>query len=188
MGIAGMWSKSKESQTGAVGGDEFERAAARVSADLPADPGPGAAAGVEQEGESLAIRLEWAEAAARLCFLPAARMVHPAYALADEEAEVISPKMQAFLQAVADKYAPAALSRVANKYPEFLDLAGALGVLYWQKWRYVSHIRRMEAEQRAEAEAAAGRKPESGVLVMPPESSPAPVKVGDRDEQGRLVI
>ena len=99
----------------------------------------------------------------------------------------ISPKMQAFLQAVADKYAPAALSRVANKYPEFLDLAGALGVLYWQKWRYVSHIRRMEAEQRAEAEAAAGRKPESAeILVMPkpPDSCVGPVKVGDRDETG----
>ena len=45
------------------------------------------AGAVEQEGESLAIRREWAEAAARLFFLPAARMVHPAYALADEEAE-----------------------------------------------------------------------------------------------------
>jgi hypothetical protein len=187
-----MWerfNKGKENnQAGEAGGDEFDRAAARVSADLPADPVPGAAAGGEEEGELLVIRPEWAVEVARLCFLPAAKFVHPAYALADEEAVAISPQMQKFLQAVADKYAPAAVGRLANKYPEFFDLAGALGVLYWQKWRYVSHIRRMEAEQRAEAEAAAGRKPESGVLVMPPESSPAPVKVGDRDEQGRLVI
>ncbi|HET7107803.1 MAG TPA: hypothetical protein VFI38_13415 [Candidatus Acidoferrum sp.] len=182
-----LWgpSQSKENQT-ETGGDEFERAAGQVSADLPADPGAVPGEMEAGEGESLAIRPEWAKAAAVFCFVPAARMVHPAYALSPEEAEIISPKMQAFLQAVADKYAPAALSRVANKYPEFLDLAGALGVLYWQKWRYVSKLREMEARERAEREAE--RKPGDGVLVMPPEPSPAPLKVGDRDGEGRLVI
>lgn len=180
-----MWGQSKQHQNVEIGGDDFERAAARVSAELPADPGPGGAGEGEQVGESLAIRPEWAREAARLCFLPAAKFVHPAYALADEEAAAITPQMQTFLQAVADKYAPAAVGRLANKYPEFFDLAGALGVLYWQKWRYVSHIRRMEAEQAAR-EASEKQAGES--------ASPAPVPirgavaVGDRDEEGRLVI
>jgi hypothetical protein len=87
--------------------------------------------------------------------------------------------MQAFLQAVADKYAPEALGRVANKYPEFFDLTAALGVLYWQKWRYVSKIRQMEAAERAEE---AQSKPEEKPSVV------RPLRVGDRTEDGALVI
>jgi hypothetical protein len=148
----------------------------------PASPGPVEETG---EGDALVIRPSWADAAARLCFVPAARLAHPAYALTDEEAEVISPKMQAFLQAVADKYAPAAFSRVANKYPEFCDLTAALGILYWQKWRYVSKLKQMEAAERAEAERAAAAHPRGFPGEVQP---PARPKVGERDEDGVLVI
>jgi hypothetical protein len=183
-----MWGRSKQHQNAEAGGEEFEAAAARVSAEVEAGPVPGAAAvEVEGEGESLEVRPEWAEAAARLCFLPAARIVHPAYALADEEAEIISPKMQAFLQAIADKYAPAAFSRVANKYPEFLDLAGALGVLYWQKWRYVSKLREMEAAARAEGREVE-TKPAPSSIDLPGVSLPLRQKAGERTPDGVLVI
>ena len=150
-----LWGKKSEteSQSQPQAGGSFEEAAARVTAGSDEEVTRNAAEMAEavEGADSLAIRPEWAEAAARLCFLPAARLAHPAYSLSDEEAEQISPKMQAFLQAVADKYAPAALGRVANKYPEFTDLAAALGVLYWQKWRYVSQLQALEASERAAA-------------------------------------
>jgi hypothetical protein len=178
-----MWGQSKQHQNAVAGGDEFDAAAARVSAEV-AEPGPGAAA-VEPEPEnSLEIRPEWAEAAARLCFVPAAKLVHPAYALEDGEAAAISPQMQAFLQAVADKYAPAALGRVASKYPEFFDLAAALGVLYWQKWRHVSRIQRLEAEERT---AALAGKP-SGESAAPVSIRAARAGEKRDAETGALII
>src|SRR5205809_6715307 len=123
-----LWGQKSETESQPQAGGSFEEAAARVSAEVEQTHSPDGGAPGEGEQDSLAIRPEWAEAAARLCFLPAARLSHPAYSLTDEEAEQISPKMQAFLQAVADKYAPAMLGRVANKYPEFFDLTAALGV------------------------------------------------------------
>src|SRR6266446_10035768 len=185
-----LWGQSKEN-SGATGG-EFEQAAARVTAeDVPRAAGADGAEVPDGE-DRLEIRPEWAEAAARLCFLPAARLSHPAYALTNEEAEVISPKMQAFLQAVADKYAPAALGRVANKYPEFFDLTAALGVLYWQKWRYVSKMRALdaaEAARLAQVERASGEVPRPVQSVdLPGVSLPLRPKVGERTEDGALVI
>jgi len=181
-----LWGQSKEN-SGEAGGD-FEAAAARVTAGSDEEVTRNAAevtAAIE-DGDAFEIRPEWAEAAARLCFLPAARLSHPAYALTDEEAEVISPKMQAFLQAVADKYAPAALGRVANKYPEFFDLTAALGILYWQKWRFVSKMRALDAVDRAKAEVEI--KPASDSIDLPGVSLPLRPKVGERTEDGALVI
>ena len=174
-----LWGQGKEN-SGASGGD-FEQAAARVTAQVETESAR--AAGPEElPGEDrLEIRTEWAEAAARACFFPAARLWHPAYALTNEEAEVISPKMQAFLQAVADKYAPAAIGRVASKYPEFFDLTAALGVLYWQKWRFVTKMRALDAAERAQKEA--DTEPASERIDIPLRP-----KVGERTEDGALVI
>lgn len=176
------WFKGKESSKTEAGG-EFEQAAARVTAEAEVEAGRVAGPEELAAGEDrLEIRTEWAEAASRACFFPAARLWHSAYALTDEEAEVISPKMQAFLQAVADKYAPAAIGRVASKYPEFFDLTAALGVLYWQKWRFVTKMRALDAAERAQKEA--DKKPAT------PETIDIPVrpKVGERTEDGALVI
>ena len=98
--------------------------------------------------------------------------------MTDEEAETITPQIQALLQAVADKYAPALVGRVASRHPELFDAAAALGVLYWQKWRMVSKLR--EAEAAAKAAAA----PPSDRVI----SLPVPPKVGERDASGTLVI
>jgi hypothetical protein len=192
-----LWGKKSETETGnqsqPQAGGSFEEAAARVSAGSDEEVTRNAsetAAAIEAD-DSLAIRPEWAEAAARLCFLPAARLSHPAYSLTDEEAEIISPKMQAFLQAVADKYAPAMLGRVANKYPEFFDLTAALGVLYWQKWRYVSKLQQFEAEKQREAAARARASEDAPAVAsveLPPDPPPARPKAGERDREGVLVI
>jgi hypothetical protein len=179
-----LWGQKQENS--AEAGGSFEEAAARVTAGAEQAHTPDTGGALPDEEESLAIRPEWAEAAARICFLPAARLSHPAYSLTDEEAEIITPKMLAFLQAVADKYAPAMLGRVANKYPEFFDLTAALGVLYWQKWRYVSRVRQMEASERAEKEA--GHKPAPESVDLPGVSLPLRPKVGARTADGALVI
>jgi hypothetical protein len=190
----GLWSKDKESNAAALGGD-FEQAAARVTVagESPADA---VAAGVES-GDRLDVRPEWAQAVARLCFLPAARLSHPAYALTDEEADSITPQIQALMQAVADKYAPALVGRVASRHPELFDAVAALGVLYWQKWRLVSRLQREEAllraetqqpKERAEAEAFAAAAVASGNLpgVSVP-GAPSP-QAGERGADGVRVI
>lgn len=189
-----MWGKKKEQGTDSPSGSsmtgDFEEAAARVTAaeSIPSPDAPTATGEAEEAEHGLVIREEWAEYAARACFLPPAKLIHPAYALTDHEAAVISPKMQAFLQAVADKYAPAALSRVMSKYPEFTDLTAALAVLYFQKWRFVSRIIREEAEARARA---AAKKPDFETVVhhgRPEATDAGELKPGQRTEDGVLVI
>lgn len=158
-----MWNKPKN----AASGTDFDSAAAKVTAtEMP--PNAGGALGPdtpEEQEEHFSIREEWAEGAARLCFVPPARLIHPAYALTDEEAEAIGPKMQVFLQAVADKYAPALLTRIANKYPEFFDLTAALGVLYYHKYKFVSRLMAQEVEERARKQAE--EKAASNVIDIP---------------------
>lgn len=193
-----MWFKKGNNEAGTTetesrspGGIDYEAAADRVTAAvdevLDTDEAEGfieetPAPAAEQE-EQLIIKPEWAQAALKACFYPPAKMVHPAYALTDEEAEKVSPKMAAFLQALADKYAPAMVCRLANKYPEFWDLAGALGVLYYQKWRIVSKLQAEEARARAEAGENARRVP--GVRVM---STPAPTAAAEPTADGAIVI
>jgi hypothetical protein len=181
-----LWGKSKENSAGT--GGEFEEAAARVTVGSDEEVSRNAAEMVDavSGADRLEIRPEWAQAAARLCFLPAARLSHPAYALTDEEAETISPQIQALLQAVADKYAPALVGRVANKHPELFDAAAALGVLYWQKWRLVSRLQEMEAAERAAAAAKIPPAPSS--IELPGVSLPLRPQAGERDADGIRVI
>lgn len=175
-----LWGKSKESSSSGQAGGDFEAAAARVTVQEQVQDVAAAAEGAAH-GDRLEIRPEWAEAAARLCFLPAARLSHPAYSLTDAEAETIAPQIQALLQAVADKYAPALVGRVASRHPELFDAAAALGVLYWQKWRYVSKLRAAElAEAAAKSDGEAAPAPVISLPVRP--------KVGERDASGALVI
>jgi hypothetical protein len=144
--------------------------------------------------EALLIKTEWAIVAVKGCFYPAAKFVHPAYAVSDEESEQVAPQMQMFLQMVADKYAPAMVARLANRYPEFWDLFAALGVLYYQKWRAVSKLIAEEQRARAEAGETAKRVEGKHVTVMPsPEPAEQPQEperkvVGERMRDGSLVI
>jgi hypothetical protein len=202
-----MWGRKTETEASngnpQAGGSDFDAAAARVTAEQDiADTGAAAVRGLAEaaDADRFEIRPEWAEAAARLCFLPAAKLSHPAYALTDEEAEKISPQIGALMQAIADKYAPALVGRVANRHPEFFDAVAAIGVLYWHKWRLVSRLLREEEAarraqerigadkqrpgERAEAEAFARSTVASGTL--PPDS--LPLRPGDRAADGSLVI
>jgi len=189
-----VWFKSKNQNQEAAsgpGGIEFDAAAARVTAADPLIAAAAATTAIEEDAdEALIIKPEWAIAAVKGAFYPAEKFLHPAYAVDDEEAAKVSPKMQVFLQSLADKYAPAAISRLANRYPEFWDLAAALGILYYQKWRIVSKLIAQEEKARAEAGENAKRV-NADVVVMP---SPAPIEeperkiVGERLSDGSLVI
>ena len=178
------WFKDKNEETeneSRPGGTDYETAAARVTAES-VSPAPGSneeaienaeeLIAAAEEQEDLVIKPAWAIEAVKGCFYPAAKLIHPAYALTDEQAEKAGPKMQVFLQAIADKYLPVAVGRLANKYPEFWDLAGALGVLYYQQWRAVSKIQ--AAEEKARREAGENAKRVAGVRVMP--TRPAPIE------------
>ncbi len=117
----------------------------------------------EVDEEELIIKPEWALAVSKGCFYPAARWIHPAYSLNDEEAEKINPKMRAFLQAAADKYMPAQISLLANRFPEVWALLAVLGALYYQKYRVVSKVMAEEAKAAANAKRVEG----SHVAIMP---------------------
>ncbi|HLZ50832.1 MAG TPA: hypothetical protein VKP61_08785 [Candidatus Acidoferrum sp.] len=117
---------------------------------------------------------EWAEGAAKLCFVPASRLIHPAFKLTDAEAEDIGPKMQAFLQAVCDKWAPPLVARLMGKYPEFFDLLGAVSVLHYQKWRYVQKIVAWEAQKKAEASQPGERPIDAQADPAPSPEMPRP--------------
>jgi hypothetical protein len=144
----------------------------------------------EPEEEALKVKPAWAVVAAKGVFFPAAKWIHPAYALTDEEAVRVAPEMQVFLQSLADKYAPVAVSRIANRYPEFADLIAALGTVYYHKWRAVKKL--VAEEEQARREAGANAKNVTPVAVMPtPEAiqeEPELKVVGQRMRDGSLVV
>src|SRR6266851_6581524 len=147
-----MWGFNKKNQNDETaarpGGIDFDSAAARVTAADPLIAAAAATTVIEKDAdEALIIKQEWAIVAVKGAFYPAARWIHPAYAVNDAEAAKVGPKMQVFLQAVADKYAPAVVGRLASRYPEFWDVLGAVGILYYEKWRAVSQLIAEEEER-----------------------------------------
>src|SRR6266568_3649247 len=116
----------------------------------------------------------WAVASVQFIFSPLAKYSHPAWEVTDEEAQLVSPKMQVFLQNLIDRYIPQFLSRFAAKNKELSELAGALAMLYFIKRRQVSRILKVEA-------ATERAKKDEGKRPLDPDSpfakdSPAPVE------------
>lgn len=156
----GIWEKKEkemspepESATRTKTNAGFEEVASEFSepARKAESPDP---SGNPPEQEKLGISLEWGQGALEGCFLPLAKLDHPAWALTEEEARKGAPKMQAFLQAVADRLAPAILARVVNKYPEFTDLLGMLAILSFEKYKQVRKIKTAESQLRTEKTVA----------------------------------
>jgi hypothetical protein len=162
------------------GGIDFETAAARVTVEekvlQPMDQELADELHEAAAGESLIIRPEWALVAVKGCFYPAAKWIHPAYEATDEEAQKAAPQMQAFLQTIADKYAPAMIARLANRHPEFWDLVAALGILYYQKWDAVTRIMAAEADAAERAKRVKGERVD-GVTEMPLRSEQSEEKI-----------
>ena len=172
------WWKKSEKESPKVGTGSLEEAAAAVTAPDP-EPEPAAAAPAAAEprvpDEPFVIPPDWARGAVKLSFYPLCRWNHRTWCLTDEEAERARPQMQAFLQAVGDRYLPELLSRfiteAGTKFPELLELAVAMAALAWFKYQQV--------QEAVEREAAASPGP-----VPVPKARPGAVeKQGEDDIQ-----
>ncbi len=125
------------------GSDSFEDAAKSVTA--AEKPEKSSTESGEIAEDKFVIDEGWAVASVQFIFSPLAKYSHPAWEVTDEEAQLVSPKMQVFLQNLVDRYIPQFLSRFAAKNKELSELAGALAMLYFIKRRQVSRILKVEA-------------------------------------------
>ena len=189
-----MWgSKDKKENPGGI---DFDSAAKRVTAEvLPnpeEDPGlyekPGDGnlnnAPEDESGDRLEIRPEWAVFLARSPYALVAKFYHPAFALSDEQAEKLGPKILPLIRKVTDVWIPSWLAGVSNRNPEMSDAVFALAFIGYVQWQHVQRI------QQAEAEAAANAKPVRGerVTEMPLRSEPEERIRGERLADGSLVV
>src|SRR5260370_29310868 len=92
-----MWGFNKKNQNERPGSIDFDSAAARVTAADPLIAEAAAATAIEEDAdEALIIKQEWSIVAVKGACYPAARHLHPAYAVDNDESEQITPKMQCF--------------------------------------------------------------------------------------------
>ena len=184
-----LFSKKQQSQAAAETGGDFEAAAARVTAEVEEVPVPGAAEGQpEKEGVSLLIRPEWAVFVGRSLFGVGAKFYHPAFALSDEQAEALGPKLLPLIQKVTDEWVPTWLGSVGNRNPELFDAVAAIAVTGLVQWQYVAKVRKMEAEQAAARQAERQADAGGGAVTDAAFPLPPKPKVGDIDAEGFRVI
>ena len=130
-----------------TGNGGFDDAASAVVASAPEPE-------VEREGapsQKFLIEDEWATGAVKAVFGPLSEYDHPAWALTDAEAEKVRPKMQAFMQAVCDRYFPALLIQFSLKHRELFNLLMALSTVAWVKARVVAKEKARLQEAVAES-------------------------------------
>ena len=150
-------------------GGDFDEAAARVtSVPLPKENAGGSEPEQQEREERFTIREEWAEGTLRAIYWPLAEFHHPAWVITEEEARAGGPHLLPLMQAIADRYAPAFLGRLANRHSELFDALGFFAVLTWQKMKIVNRAIQEEAVAKA-ARTVNG-------------AGPAPVPGEDADE------
>ncbi len=191
-----MWGKNKNENPG---GTDFESAAARVTAADMTDPLEAESAEARaafanaiadgipgDEGETLEIRPEWAVAIARSPYALVAKFYHPAFALSDEQAEKLGPKLLPLIRKVTDVWIPKWLAGASNRNPEMTDAVLALAMTGYVQWMHVQKIQESEREAAENAKRVKGER----VTEMPLRSDPAvePRIVGERLADGSLVI
>src|SRR5260370_18013462 len=161
-----MWGNSKKANPG---GTDFETAAARVTAavlhnpeedpGLSEKPGDGKPNAPEDEsGDRLEIRPEWAVAIARSPYALVAKIYHPAFALSDEQAEKLGPKILPLIRKATDVWIPSWLAGVSNRNPEMFDAVAALAVAAAVQWTHVGKVRQAEAEAAENAKRVKGER------------------------------
>ena len=147
-------------------GNSFENAASSVSAaERKAETPP---ADVKKpEAEKFIIDEEWAVATVQLVFVPLKKYDHPAWEVSDDEARMVSPKMQVFLQNVFDRYVPDFLNRFASKNKQLSELGAALLMLYFIKRSQVKKFKLVDA--MIEAAKKEESRPSTGDPLLVPE-------------------
>jgi len=189
-----MWGKNKNENPG---GTDFETAADRVTAEVLPNPeedpgfsekpGDGSSNAPEDEsGDRLEIRPEWAVALARSPYALVAKFYHPAFALSDEQAKKLGPKLLPLIRKVTDVWIPSWLAGASNRNPEMTDAVLALAVTGYVQWMHVQKIQETEREAADNAKRVKGER----VTEMPLRSDPEPEEriVGERLADGSLVI
>ena len=192
-----MWGSKNQKTDGITsgGGIDFESAAARVTAAEVADPLEAESAEARafvanamaaDEGGELEIRPEWAVAIARSPYALIAKFYHPAFALSDEQAEKLGPKLLPLIRKVTDVWIPKWLAGASNRNPEMTDAVLALAVTGYVQWMHVQKIQESEREAAENAKRVKGER----VTEMPLRSDPEPEPriVGERLADGSLVI
>ena len=133
---------------------------------------------VTGEPEQFMITPEGAMAMVKWCFVPLARYDHPAWALTDDEAAPVAPKMSAFIQAVVDRHMPQFMMRMMNQYPEFLSLTYSIGLLYYAKFKVVRLVR--IEEMKRDRQQAEENRINQARNVTPINPEPSDVEVESR--------
>jgi hypothetical protein len=149
-------SKPQASRGSVAAPDEISQAAQETEAASSSATASGVRVAEPDHGSDLfTITPDVAMAMVKGCFSPLARYDHSAWALTDEEAGPVVPKMQAAIQAVLDRHMPQFMMQMMNKYPEMLSLTYAMAMLYYMKFKAVRLLRVAEyrEEQKRLAEA-----------------------------------
>jgi hypothetical protein len=174
-----------QSRGSAAAPDEIDQAAQETEAVSSSATASGVRVAEPDHGSDLfTITPDIAMAMVKGCFSPLAKYDHPAWALSDEEAGPVVPKMQAAIQAVLDRHMPEFMITMMNKYPEMLSLTYAMAMLYYVKFKAVRLLRmeeyRQEQKRLAEArrvEAQAKTEKEKELIYAPegPGALPLPI-------------
>lgn len=202
-----MWGKNKHENPG---GTDFEAAAARVTAEaVTEEPNADAeraaanygksdlADALQGETEKLEIRPEWAVWIARSPYALGAKLWHPAFALSDEQAEKLGPKLLPLIRKVTDVWIPSWLAGASNRNPELTDAVLALAVTGYVQYMHVQKVIQAEAEAAENAKRVKGERVTDPDLAfrgieMPLRSDSAPEPepriIGGRLADGSLVI
>jgi hypothetical protein len=135
--------------------DELEDVARQTEAQREPEYDPEADKGEPSglpEQETLAISEADAAEIVKWIYSHPAKFDHPAWAVTEEEAHGVAPKMQAMVQALLDRHMPQFIVRIMNRYPEAISLAAAMLLLTYAKAKAVKLAK--VAEARIEQEAA----------------------------------
>ncbi len=184
-----MWGKNKNENPG---GTDFETAAERVTAEVlpnPEEEKPGNSNAPEDESaDRLEIRPEWAVALARSPYALVAKFYHPAFALSDEQAKKLGPKLLPLIRKVTDVWIPSWLAGASNRNPEMTDAVLALAVTGYAQWMHVQKIQEAERDAADNAKRVKGERVTEMPLRSDPATEPETRIVGDRLADGSLVI
>ncbi len=189
-----MWGKKEN-----PGGSDFESAAARVTAEVLPNPaedpglyekrGDGNPDAPEDEsGDRLEIRPEWAVAIARSPYALVAKLYHPAFALSDEQAEKLGPKLLPLIRKITDVWIPAWLAGASNRNPEMTDAVLALAMTGYVQWMHVQKIQESEREAAENAKRVKGERVTEMPLSSDAAAEPELRIVGKRLADGSLVV
>lgn len=125
-------------------GNSFEDVAAKVTeVELP--PETASAAIAEPEPEKFIVPEDATVWTVQAIFWPLKRYSHPAWEVTEEEAALVSPKLQPFLQRFFDEFIPQWMGKYVSENKELGELVIAFSALLFIKSNQVKRMKRIDA-------------------------------------------